>query len=480
MKHSHIEEKDLHKDKKRAYYMISSAFWFVFGFVFTGILLLAIVLGYFQNTYKDKVYPGIYIDNEYVGNMRKDQVLAMYEEKNEKIAQTKFSFLYKDETVATLSASDVKIGYNAPLLADQAYAVGRSQNVFTNFYLIVNSHFYTFTLPASYTFDGKKVKESLDTLQKEIYREPVDALFTVENNKVVTFRQSLDGKSIDFTKLENTIAELAPKIINDQVATLLSVEVPIKTTTPKITTEKANDLGIVEVIGEGKSFFAGSPANRVHNISLASSRIHGSLIAPGEIFSFNKTIGDISKFSGFKEAYVIKNGRTVLGDGGGVCQVSTTLFRAILNSGLPVIERNAHSYRVAYYEQQSMPGIDATIYTPSVDLRFKNDMKTHILIQSFVDPTNSSLTFTFYGTKDTREVSISTPVITAQISPPPVRYEDDPTLPKGAEKEIEKPAWGGTVFFERTVKKDGKVIIADKYTSRYTPWQQVIARGTKE
>jgi vancomycin resistance protein YoaR len=208
--------------------------------------------------------------------------------------------------------------------------------------------------------------------------------------------------------------------------------------------------------------------------------MNGVLIAPDEVFSFNKAIGDISRYTGYKEAYVISGGKTILGDGGGVCQVSTTLFRAALNTGLPIEERHGHAYRVGYYEQQSSPGLDATIYVPSVDFKFRNDTPQHILIQSYVDPTTLTLTFTMYGTKDGREVSVTTPVIKSQTPAPETRYQDDPTLPKDTVKQVEYAAPGAVVSFSRTVMKDGKVHISDTYTTRYRPWGAVFLRGTKE
>ena len=185
------------------------------------------------------------------------------------------------------------------------------------------------------------------------------------------------------------------------------VEIPIITTEPKVKTADVNNLGIKELIGKGESLFAGSIPNRIFNIKKAALNMNGVLVAPGETFSFNKYVGDISAAGGYKSAYIIKEGRTVLGDGGGVCQVSTTLFRAILAAGLPIEERTAHAYRVHYYEEDSQPGFDATIFTPDVDLKFKNDTPAYILIQTAMDEAQTKLVFELYGTSDGRKVSIS-------------------------------------------------------------------------
>ena len=260
----------------------------------------------------------------------------------------------------------------------------------------------------------------------------------------------------------------------------INIQIPVRVLKPKIPTDKINDLGIKESIGKGTSLFQGSIQSRIYNITLASSRLNGLLVAPNEVFSFDKALGDISAFTGYKQAYIIENGRTVLGDGGGVCQVSTTFFRALLNAGLPIVERHAHAYRVGYYEQDSPPGFDATVFVPSVDLKFKNDTGNHILVQTLIDPNVLRLTFELYGTKDGREVTISKPVISNESPPPPDVYQDDPTLPKGQIKQVDFAAWGTKVYFTRQVTKNGEVIISDRFDSNFRPWQAIYLRGTKD
>ncbi len=170
----------------------------------------------------------------------------------------------------------------------------------------------------------------------------------------------------------------------------------------------------------------------------------------------------------------------MLGDGGGVCQVSTTFFRAILNAGFPVVERNAHAYRVHYYEDDLGPGIDAAIYSPNIDLKFKNDSGHHILIQSSVNDAAEQVTFEFYGTSDGRVATISKPVILSQSPAPETLYQDDPTLPQGELRQVDFSAPGAKVYFTYSVMKEGKQIISDKFVSNYRPWQAIFLRGTKQ
>ena len=256
------------------------------------------------------------------------------------------------------------------------------------------------------------------------------------------------------------------------------LDIPVETTPPEIQTADVNNLGIKEMIGKGSSRFAGSIASRIYNIGLASSKFNGILVAPEEVFSFNNALGDVSGYTGYKQAYIIKDGKTILGDGGGVCQVSTTLFRAALAAGLPIVERRAHSYRVSYYEQDSAAGLDATVFAPTTDLKFKNNTPGHLLIQTRFDPKALTLVFEIYGTDDGRIASTTKPVVTSVVPPPPDLYQDDPTLPQGTVKQVDFKAWGAKASFDYVVKKDGEVIFEKTFYSNFKPWQAVYLRGT--
>lgn len=454
-------------------------FWFLIGFAFAAVTVLAGIIIYFQHKYQDRVIPNVFVEDVYLGGKTAEEVEAIFDEKNQEIAEKKLTFS-TGELVATVSAQDAGVGYDSKLIADQTVQLAKGANLVSGFFTILNSYLNGTHYPASYTFSDEKLQEAIAPIDSQVTVEPHNALFTVEGNRVTAFQESSDGRSIDYQKLTDQVKSVLPQMTQSVGESNYSFVIPIVTVAPDVTTEEANNLGIVEVIGQGKSYFQGSILNRIHNISLAASRVNGILVAPGETFSFNENLGDVSRYTGYKEAYVISGGRTVLGDGGGVCQVSTTLFRAALNAGVPITERHAHSYRVGYYEQQSPLGMDATVFVPSIDFKFVNDTKHHILVQSFVDPTEQSLTFTLYGKGDGRSVVVTEPVVTSTSAAPETLYEDDPNLPKGTEQQVDFAAPGATVVFSRTVTRDGKVILEDDYKSVYSPWRAVIKRGTKE
>jgi vancomycin resistance protein YoaR len=321
--------------------------------------------------------------------------------------------------------------------------------------------------------DSDQFGNLLARIQQLVETEPQDAVFQFEGGKVLEFKPEVVGRVIDvpafYDKLALTLVGADSEVL----------EIPVVLSYPKIKAGEINNLGIKELLGEGKSTFLHSIPGRVFNVNLASSRINSTIVAPGEEFSFNKSVGDISRATGYQTAYIISGGRTVLGDGGGVCQVSTTVFRAALDAGLPIIERKAHAYRVSYYEQDSKPGIDATVYNPTADLKFLNDTANHILILTKVDTVNLKMEVKIYGTKDGRVAIVSEPKVYGQSAPPATMYVDDPTLPIGQMRQIDWSAWGAKVSFNYKVMRGVETVYEKTFYSNYQPWQAIYLKGTK-
>ena len=318
--------------------------------------------------------------------------------------------------------------------------------------------------------DKSAFRDLANGLAAEVNESPKGEVVSTDGNKVLEFKITKEGKELDEERFKE---DLKSAIFDDRK----NVSLVLKNVDDSSDKEK---YGILSLIGEGTSHFAGSTAERIHNIILAAGNISGSLVPPGAVYSMNKSVGPIDYQHGFKSAFIIKGGRTVLGEGGGVCQTSTTLFRAILNSGLPIVSRYPHAYRVGYYEQDMPVGFDAAIFQPSWDFKFKNDTNAYVLIQAHSNLSENSLTFKIYGTPDGRSVEISEPVVTDQSPPPPPLYEDDPSLPKGVVRQVDYAAWGATATFTRTVRKEDTILFTDTFTSRYQPWRAVYKVGTKE
>lgn len=331
----------------------------------------------------------------------------------------------------------------------------------------------------------KAVDELLETWNKRVQRDPQNAKF--EYNKetlaVSLFEPPRQGLALEKDAAKKHILETITMIDTASDSATITkkpaaAKLPVAVTQPDITLAKSNDLGIQERIGVGESTYKGSIPSRIHNVSLAASRIANFIVKPGEEFSFNQAIGDVSAATGYQSAYVIMNGQTVLGDGGGVCQVSTTLFRSLLDGGIEITRRLPHSYRVGYYEQNSSPGIDATVYSGNVDLRFKNDTPGHILIHTQVDSRNQYMIVELYGTSDGRSAEITEIKQWDARPAPPAQYIPDPTLGPGQLKQIDWAVGGLKTSFRHIVKdKNGNVVTDKVYTSNYRPWAAKFLQG---
>ncbi|MCA9939060.1 MAG: VanW family protein, partial [Anaerolineales bacterium] len=187
---------------------------------------------------------------------------------------------------------------------------------------------------------------------------------------------------------------------------------------------------------------------------------------------------DISEEEGYETGLIIFGGRTIEGVGGGVCQVSTTLFQSAFWAGFPILERWAHGYRVGYYEAGEGPGMDATVFSPLVDLRFVNNTPYYLLIENYYNETYESLWFKFYSTSMGRTVTKSDPVVRNIQPAKPDIWEYNEELPEGEIEQVDWAAEGSDVSVHRTVyNRDGQVIIDEDIISHYVPWQNIYQYG---
>jgi vancomycin resistance protein YoaR len=321
--------------------------------------------------------------------------------------------------------------------------------------------------------DPGKAKEFLAGLSNQINLEPRDARFDFDpRTGVLTVTQtSQEGRVLD-------VDEATRRVVVQLFTPQREVSLPVKVTRPKVPMEHPENLGIKELVSEATTVFKGSAAERVHNIQVAAAKFNGIVVPPGEIFSFGEHLGEVNAANGFEDSLIIWGDRTAVGLGGGICQVSTTAFRAAFWGGYEIVERWAHGYRVSWYEPPV--GMDATVYTPQVDFKFRNDTATYLLIQTATDLQTGTVTFRFYGTKPNRTVEMKEPVETNVVLHGPPVYQEDPTLPKGTRKQVEWAKDGVDVTVERIVREGDIVIHQDAFFSRYKPWPAVYLVGTKK
>jgi vancomycin resistance protein YoaR len=321
--------------------------------------------------------------------------------------------------------------------------------------------------------DSSKLRTFLKNLAPSLTRTQANARYTFndQSKKLEVIQHAVIGRTLD---VDATLKSVQQKLANGDhtVDLVLNLAKP-----PASDDTTAEQLGIRELVRQEISYFYGSSAGRIQNITAAASRFHGVLVPPGAVFSMSDTIGDISLDNGFAEALIIYNGRTVKGVGGGVCQVSTTLFRNVFFAGFPIVERSAHAYRVSYYEKVAgnkidsrLAGLDATVFVPLVDFKFKNDTSSWLLMETYVNPKNSTLTWKFYSTSDGRKVAWDTTGLTNTVPSPDPVYRENTDLPKGKIVHIDYAVEGADVAVTRTVNRDGKVVLKDVVRTHYVPW----------
>jgi len=322
--------------------------------------------------------------------------------------------------------------------------------------------------PAAHLYDPVAIRSQVQRWAGLVDTAPVNARvrFNAIDRALEVVQPSRRGVILD---VAGTVEAILAALQAEDSAAVLQV----KWLSPEFTQENLSSLGIRSLVGRSETYFKGSSAARVHNIELTTRQFSSVLIAPGEVFSFNDTIGPITVAAGDADAAVIWGDRTAIGVGGGVCQVSTAIFRSALHAGLPIEERHNHGYVVSWYGQ---PGMDATIYTPLVDLKFRNDTAAHLLLQPDLDVEQGTLAVNLFGTPTGRLVNITEPVISRVTEPESPVFVEDRSLAPGETRLLESEKLGLTVVVHRNITENG-LTRSERFVSVYQPWRAVYAEG---
>lgn len=357
-----------------------------------------------------------------------------------------------------LDPTDIGLHVFIPEIVERALAVGRTGSWLERLRFRASSPRRVVNIPLSMSVDEDLYKDFVFDLMTDIHIPPEDAAFIINPDDTVTVKPSRIGRYLDPADLGSRIREVVPKKSN---RTLVFNVQPIM---PSLTTFQADSMGIRGCIGKFSTSFDPGNKSRVHNIREASNAIDDTILGPGEIFSFNKTVGPRSAEAGYLDAPVMVDDDLVPGIGGGICQVSSTLYNAVLLANLSVVARSNHSMAPAYIPA----GRDATVAYDYIDFRFRNDGSSHVLIKLAV--TNNTITAKVYGhVPSGREISIVTSV--DEKIPPGIIKKEDPSLAPGDEVVEDSGAWGYVVTVYRVVREDGielsrELISKDRYRPR--------------
>ncbi|MFN2187334.1 MAG: VanW family protein [Candidatus Promineifilaceae bacterium] len=322
--------------------------------------------------------------------------------------------------------------------------------------------------------DRNAVLAWLESYRETLERDPENARFYFDDatSELVLVEPHVSGRELD-------VEATADQFIEQVMTSDHSMPFVLDEIIPAVNSDAtAADLSISELVSESTTWFYGSSNERKHNIARAAANFYGIVVAPGEEFSFNNYLGEVSAEQGYETGLIIFGGRTIEGVGGGVCQVSTTAFQAAFWGGFPIVERWEHGYQVGYYDDGEGPGMDATVYSPLVDLRFINDTPHYLLIENYYNEANSSLTFKFYSTSMGRTVVKEGPVIENVTPAKPDIWELNEDLDEGEIEQIDWAVEGADVTVERTVYNlFGDLLRQDTFVSHYIPWQNIFQYG---
>lgn len=318
--------------------------------------------------------------------------------------------------------------------------------------------------PEGIVLDDKTITAAFKSVSSQIGEPARNARYVWQGGKYVKAAEK-QGEVVDDVA---GLAAFKKAITDPSVKTML---LPSKVSQPSLTLANLPDPSTMKLIATGVSTYYHSSPERRTNVANAAAKIDGAVVGTGEVFSFLNSLGGITPSNGFVGGLIISGGRTVDGLGGGVCQVSTTTFRAMYQAGLPVVERNQHSYRVGYYEPQV--GFEAAVYDPGVDLKFKNDTGGPIMIKTTNYPRASKLVVEVWGTvKPQRSVYVSPAVILSRTPHPPAKYVVSSKLRAGQVNQVDWAQDGYNLYITRTIK-DGSGTRSDRTSTFYKPWQAV-------
>ncbi len=385
-----------------------------------------------------------------------------------------------DDTAVTqeiqrILAGPVRFYLAEPLDEDDLAAVTLSQEELAGWLRVDNAPNGDGVVEQTVIVDENAVRHWLRQFEAEVYREPVNARFYFDDDteELVLVAPHVNGRSLD---IEATLQQFLEQVKTPNRA----VPFVLQEITPTVNAgSTASELGITELITSTTTWFYGSTDARKHNIARSAANFFGIVVAPGEEFSFNNYLGSISEADGYEEGLIIVGGRTIKGIGGGVCQVSTTLYQAAFLGGYPITERWAHGYMLGYYNDGQGPGMDATVFSPIVDTKFINNTPYHLLIENYYNEEFEALTFKFYSTGIGREVIKTEPVfLNEKPAPTEDIWEYDPDLEPGTVVQIDWATIGADVFVDRQVfNADGELIIDETVVSNYIPYPNVFHYG---
>lgn len=515
------------KSKRNIKVMVVSL---IIGILIIAATLLSTVFA-ITNSDNDKILKNISIDGIDVSNLTRQEAKEKINKDIENRLTNEIN-IENGDGVKKVTFDELSIVYNVDKAIDEAYNIGRDSNILGNNYTIINSYFnekdisLDFTVDEekvnyvakdlqnelpnavtnfSYEIDGKSLivtpgKKGLKIKEEELKNSIIDKIKNYNSDIIKVVTQEVEPEKVNAQELREKIYvepkdayyEYKPKFVIyphvvgvDFANTVEEVQkildepkdeyiIPLKLTNPKILTGNIGSENFPDLLGSFSTNYNASDTARSQNLKLASNKINGTVILPGETFSYNNVVGKRTVEAGYKEAKIYENGKVVDGLGGGICQVSSTLYNAVLKANLQIVERRNHMFKTSYVEA----GRDATVVYGSIDFKFKNTREYPIKIKC--SSQNGVCKFEIYGIKEDNEYEVSISVNNLGSTPFETKYEDTTSLPAGTTKVLQNGMNGFKTETYVTLKQNGQVKSTTKIsTDTYKPMTKIIQRGVQ-
>lgn len=433
----------------------------VSAFAVLGVTALAMYTLSAKNIVKEwenKIYPGVTVQGVNVGGMTKEEAKEKLTETLEKDIGSKKLTLEIEDKQYELIYSDIIPKYDLDESVEQAYKFGKENGILKKYMAIKYGEKAKSEISSGFSYDEEKLKEYEVKLQANVNQPAKDASITI-NDKNIEVNPEVEGKTLNLDTLDQKLKEN----INGNINSTDVVKIDMESTKPRVTKEDLSK--IKDVIGTFSTNYGTSAPGRCNNIEIATAALNGTVVMPGETFSFNDVVGPRTVERGYKEAGTYVGDKVEPGIGGGICQVSTTLYRAAMKANLRSVERTNHSMVVGY----AQPGLDATVSYGYLDYKFKNTYDFPIYIQGTTS--GEVVTYTLYG--DSSALNGKTYDMVSEILetiPPETKVVPDSSLPEG--KEVNEGggmtgyrARSYQITYENGTEANREIVSTDTYAS---------------
>ncbi|ELC8441177.1 VanW family protein [Clostridium perfringens] len=455
--------KNLHKSKKNIIISVVVILAIIIGSI--GIYIVSIQKK--VEKWNNKIYPNVYVENVNLSGMTKEEAVdALNKDIKEPIQNKTITVKAADQSVE-IKYSDLSPEYNIDETVNEAMMYGKDLNLFGKNDLINGKDKKEFNL--DFKYDEAKLNDYENKLTEMVNQKAKNATIKV-NGGSISVTEGQDGRAIEKDKMVTLVKDA----INAKPEANTVVEVPVEVTKPKVTKEMLSKID--GVMGSFTTSYTSSNADRSANVEIATNTVNGTILMPGETFSYNNTLGERTTAKGYKDGAAYIGNKVEMVTGGGICQVSTTLYRAVLRAGIMPTERHNHSMTTTY----SGPSEDATVAWGSLDYQFKNPYDFPIYIQGYTS--NKHVTFNIYGNvqaMDGKTYELQT--VVNETLKPSVQTIEDSSLPAGQRVVEQNPvtgykSTGYLVTYQNGKEIDKKLIGHDVYKQK----DEIIKVGTKK